>query len=145
MGSAVPALLVAITAASQVNNAQQQKKKEKLATREAVERSALLQSEAAEQESDRKRRLKSALATQKALFGARGISASSGSALTLANQRMAESHSEESLNRQSTALKLNQANSVLGFNKTASVLGVGRTLVGGTPTFIKAYKDLTGR
>ena len=105
------------------------KKKAKQASRDADEKSELLKVQYAQDETDRKQRLKTALSSQKALFGARGISSSSGSALALATRALEDSRASANLNQQKNALQLNQIRRGNGFSQTRAVLGASGTLL----------------
>lgn len=133
MAASIPTLLSVLatsaTVATQVQNVQDKKKQAKRVNREAEQKSALLKTQFAQNEADRKARLKTALSTQKALFGARGISTSSGSALALATKELEDSRNKANLNQQKNALQLNQIRRGNGFSQTRAILGASNSLL----------------
>jgi hypothetical protein len=65
----------------------------------------------------------------KSLFGARGISASSGSALALATKSLEESRAASNLKKQQNALQLNQIRRGRGFSQTRAILEASQSLL----------------
>ncbi len=131
MAASIPTILAVLatsaTVATQVENTKEKKKQSKVADRLANEKTALLNAQNAEREIDRKRRLRTALASQRALFGARGVSTKSGTSLAIATKAINESRAQASLNSKKNALQLNQIRGG-GFSQTRAILGASQTL-----------------